>query len=138
LEIIVSDDGSTDDTVRVAKTFGKQIVVIKKDSDSTPSGVSGARNRGLEVASFPLCCFLDSDDFYLPGHLSRASEAFEDDPQLGFVFCNTLMNKETSGKQLFKRWTHSPVLPVDVIHPVVSRSFIVTTNAFMFRRELFL
>jgi glycosyltransferase involved in cell wall biosynthesis len=56
LEIIVSDDGSTDNTSEVAKTHGA--IVIR---NATNRGVSAARNSGVQAASAPILAFVDDD-----------------------------------------------------------------------------
>lgn len=137
IELIISDDGSTDNTLEIVKSMGEQIIVIEKPDNVVSTGPSGARNRGLLVAKQSYIGFLDSDDFYLPGHLDRAYAAIYGNSEIGFVFCRTLMCQEDSGTMLYKRWTTTRVLKNDILHPVVSRSFIVTTNAFLFRRDVF-
>lgn len=79
LEVIVVDDGSSDDTGRVLRTgFGGAIRVVCQDN----AGPAAARNTGIDVASGALVGFLDSDDLSLPGsilermqHLDGASSA---------------------------------------------------------------
>ena len=68
-EIIVVDDGSTDDSAAVAEGFG--CTVIRQPA----SGVSTARNRGLEAATTSYVAFLDSDDEWEPGHLAALAAA---------------------------------------------------------------
>ena len=63
--------------------------------------------------------------------------AFENNPEIGFVFCRVLEIKEENGASLFRPWTREHVLKNDIKNPVVSRSQIVNTNSFMFRREVF-
>ncbi|TSA39782.1 glycosyltransferase [archaeon] len=74
IEIIVSDDGSTDRSLEIAESFGK-LVRIVRCPEGARHGPGLARNRGLSVAKYPLVAFLDSDDIYLSGHLS-GSERF--------------------------------------------------------------
>ena len=64
-EVIVVDDGSTDDTVAVAQSFGDRVKVIAQPNQGAPA----ARNRGLEEASGNQIAFLDSDDAWLPTKL---------------------------------------------------------------------
>jgi glycosyltransferase involved in cell wall biosynthesis len=63
LEIIVADNGSTDETVDVAKACGALVVPVEK------RGAAAARNAALHVASGDFIAFLDDDDVWLPGHL---------------------------------------------------------------------
>ncbi len=137
VEIIISDDGSTDSTLSIASEFGNKVTILKKPFNSLSQGASGARNRGIAAVSLPFVCFLDSDDFYLPGHFHKMAEILEANHQLGFVFCRMLECEETNGKRIFKQWTHSKVFKEDIKNPVVSRSHIVHTNSFMFRKEVF-
>lgn len=62
LEIICIDDGSTDGSANILDSYAKKdcrVKVIHKEN----SGVSAARNTGIEVSSMPIIAFVDSDDF---------------------------------------------------------------------------
>ncbi len=66
-EIIVVDDGSTDDTVSAVRAAGMPIRYLRQDH----AGVSAARNRGVAAARGGWIAFLDSDDEWLPQKLAR-------------------------------------------------------------------
>lgn len=65
-EILVVDDGSTDDTADVLSSYGDAIRVLHLKENR---GVSAARNRGIEAAVSRYIAFLDSDDLWLPRKL---------------------------------------------------------------------
>ncbi len=71
-ELIVVDDGSTDDTGKILDAYGRDIIVLRQ----TNKGVSAARNRGIVQAQGQLIAFLDSDDTWLPSKLSRQIDFF--------------------------------------------------------------
>jgi glycosyltransferase involved in cell wall biosynthesis len=82
-ELIVIDDGSTDDSARVADSFGdERIRMIRLDRNR---GGNAARNAGIRAASAPLIAFLDSDDRYLPNKLARMTSEFDRRPELGLL-----------------------------------------------------
>jgi glycosyltransferase involved in cell wall biosynthesis len=85
LELIVVDDRSTDDTVAWlgAKYTDPRLRVLP---NVRKKGPAGARNTGLLAATGDLVAFLDSDDRFLPGHLTEAAEIFTRFPQVGLVF----------------------------------------------------
>lgn len=81
LEIIVVDDGSTDDTALVAHSFqNPQIIYIFQDN----SGLSSARNTGIRNAHGEFISYLDSDDLFLPDKLQILVDVFQQDPEVGF------------------------------------------------------
>lgn len=81
LEVIVVDDGSRDDSLKVLEVFGDRIKVIAQQN----AGVSVARNAGVAASSGKYVAFLDSDDAWLPRKIERQVACFESDPQLGLV-----------------------------------------------------
>lgn len=81
-EVIVIDDGSSDDTAEVVATFGPAVRYIFK----TNGGKSSALNLGLEQASGEFIYILDDDDIAADDALERMSEVLRDNPQSGFVY----------------------------------------------------
>jgi len=85
-EIIVVDDGSTDDTRRVVDAFSQLNFKPELRYFYQPNqGVCAARNHGIRVAKGELVAFLDADDWYLPNKLARQASLFMADPDLGLV-----------------------------------------------------
>lgn len=85
-EVIVVDDGSTDETVSVLKPLveAKKIRYVFQPS----AGVSAARNHGVRLAAAPYIAFLDSDDLFLPSKLEKQIALFRQNPEHGFVHCS--------------------------------------------------
>ncbi len=76
-EIIVVDDGSTDDTAGALSRFGARITLLRQDN----RGVSAARNAGLAAATGDLIGFLDADDLWTEQALSSLLPLLLADPQ---------------------------------------------------------
>jgi glycosyltransferase involved in cell wall biosynthesis len=82
LEIIVVDDGSTDDTVRRLAAYGPPVRVVTKPN----GGVASARNVGLRLARGRYVAWLDSDDLWLPFKLDLQLRVFREFPEVKLVF----------------------------------------------------
>ena len=75
-ELIVVDDGSSDNTREILDAYEQDIIVLRQAN----KGVSAARNRGIAAAGGQLVAFLDSDDLWLPRKLSRQVDFFKLNP----------------------------------------------------------
>ena len=82
-EVIIIDDGSTDNSAEVARSFGDRVRFVEQENQ----GVCAARNNGARLATGDVLAFLDSDDLWLPRKLERQAAAFEADPEVGLVSC---------------------------------------------------
>jgi len=80
-EVIIVDDGSTDNTSEVASHYGDQIRYHFQKN----SGVSSARNKGVELAQGDWLAFLDADDWYYPQRLYWHVELLRQNPELDFL-----------------------------------------------------
>lgn len=88
VEVIIVDDGSTDDTAKVVtERFGSRVRLLR-----TPErrGAGAARNAGLRVARGELVAFLDDDDLWLPGKLESELNALEQFPDADGVVSDSL------------------------------------------------
>lgn len=81
-EVIVVDDGSTDETGAIASQLTHPKLRYTRQQNK---GVSAARNQGISLATSPLIAFLDADDYFLPGKLAQQAALFAANPQLGLV-----------------------------------------------------
>ena len=82
-ELIVVNDGSTDNTQNILNSYKEDIIVLQQNN----KGVSAARNMGIASASGRLIAFLDSDDLWLPKKLSIQVDFFNANPDA--LICQT-------------------------------------------------
>lgn len=94
-EIIVVDDGSTDDTPAVVRPFLADSRVCYRRTDGL--GQSRAKNLGIQLSRCPLIAFLDGDDEWLPHKLERQLPLF-DDPAVGVVYGRRVLMDESGGE----------------------------------------
>ncbi|WP_417377420.1 glycosyltransferase family 2 protein [Gimesia maris] len=85
-DLVVVDDGSTDDTQRVLESirrdYGSKIKVISQVN----RGAAGARNTGLDHATGDFVAFFDSDDTWLPDHLSQCMDVLLNTDDIDWVY----------------------------------------------------
>jgi glycosyltransferase involved in cell wall biosynthesis len=85
LDVIVIDDGSSDGSVDVVARLGSPRVSVIRQPHS---GVSAARNAGIQAARGHVIAFLDADDIWLPGHCCRLMSMVKSFPECGFYGLN--------------------------------------------------
>ena len=83
-EVIVIDDGSTDDTAKCVKEYGNPVILIEQPN----AGAAAARNRGIEAATGNWIAFLDGDDEWLENRLAEQVKLIESNPELAWCTGN--------------------------------------------------
>jgi len=144
IEVVVVDDGSTDETLAVLSGFGERIRVFSQSN----AGPAAARNRAVAQAHGEYLAFLDGDDLWLPGHLEGLMQHLVAHPEVKVAFADWLvwhadadgtyppidiapgtlqLDPATSG------WLYTRLLFDSVIHIiacVIHRSVYETVNGF--------
>jgi glycosyltransferase involved in cell wall biosynthesis len=80
VEVLVVDDGSTDDTPDVARSFGDRVTCLRQEN----AGPAAARNRGIEASSGDFIAFLDADDLWVETKLEKQLARMSERPELAF------------------------------------------------------
>lgn len=81
-EIIVVDDGSTDESLEIIQSYGNKIIPIVKEN----GGQASAFNAGFAASSGDVVCFLDSDDTFLPEKVSEVVNVLEKNRDISWCF----------------------------------------------------
>lgn len=129
LEIIVVDDGSTDDTVAVAEALGVRVV------PNRGTGVSAARNTGVTLATTEYIGFLDDDDVWLDGHVTQHLAVLESRPEVALVFGQGILADEFL-KPVFPPAPSGPLPDGDAF--VWALTNCIQVNTMIVRREVLL
>jgi len=160
VEIVVVDDGSTDETAQVLRTYSDRVRLV----NTNHKGPSHARNAGMRAATGRYIAFLDSDDSYYPAKLAAQVEIIEARPDIGMVcteVSGVFPNGETDLRHLRryhptyerKGWSFEDVfaekrevtlhsisetatLYEGDIFPSVIEGTLVMSNTVLFRRDL--
>ena len=81
-EVIVVDDGSTDDSREIISSYGDRIKAILKEN----GGQASAFNQGFALSQGEIICFLDSDDLFQPKKVATIIHDFQKDTAIGWHF----------------------------------------------------
>ncbi|HOH99097.1 MAG TPA: glycosyltransferase [Bacteroidales bacterium] len=81
-EVLVVDDGSTDRSAEIARTFSAKVRLITQEN----KGAAAARNRGITMAQGTYLAFLDADDLWVMGGIKLLLKTFTNQPDLDIVF----------------------------------------------------
>ena len=127
-ELIVVDDGSTDQTFDVLESYRNDIKVLSQKN----KGVSAARNRGIAEASGNFIAFLDSDDLWLSQKLSVQIDFFNQTPDA--LICQTEEVWIRNGLRVNPKKRHKK--PSGMIFKPSLRLCLVSPSAVMIRRHL--
>lgn len=128
-ELIVVDDGSTDQTAAALAPYANRLQYITQEN----AGVSAARNAGIRAAKGEFVAFLDSDDEWLPGKLAAQCAFFNANPP--YVICQTLERWIRHGRFTNIPETHKK--KADFIFGESLRRCMITCSSVMIRRALF-
>lgn len=133
LEILVVDDGGSDDTeVALTQEFGERVKYLKKPN----GGVSEARNYGMQRAQGKYIALLDDDDEWLPTKIERQVALLEARPEIGMVITDVV--RMDARREAFEHFRRRDFIPVDGwVLPYVLRNPALAPASAMFRREVF-
>jgi glycosyltransferase involved in cell wall biosynthesis len=128
LEVIVVDDGSSDDTKGMIARYPRPVTFLEQAN----AGPAAARNRALAIARGEFIAFLDSDDTYLPMHLRAHLDVFARSPEVGLVHgASEVVDAQGRSVKLQRPLPEhrGRVLPALLFHNFVTLSAVVMRRA---------
>ena len=129
IEVIVVDNGSTDNTPEILASFGSKIKCLKEEK----RGQSAARNKGLRTAQGEFIAFLDDDDFYLPEKISLSVRKLLKDRSISLVYTDYVMI-DSEGSPIKTVKTNHPQ-PEELLRTFVKGLLCVVPSITLMRRE---
>jgi len=129
-EVIVVDDGSSDDTYQALTSY---LPIIRYVGKQVNQGVSAARNTGIREASAPWIAFLDSDDYWLEDKLSVQMKYIEQNP--GTLACQTEELWIRNGRRVNPRRKHKK--PSGDIFAQSLKLCLVSPSSVVLKRSMF-
>lgn len=132
IEIILVDDGSTDDTGTRAQKYQGRIRYIPQENQ----GLSAARNTGIKEAKGEYIAILDSDDIWLPDKLKKQMDEFSRDKSLGLVSCGELLmddQEKVTRENIYKDYPNRD----EFLKKLMIRNIVSGGSAAVIKKECF-
>jgi glycosyltransferase involved in cell wall biosynthesis len=143
IELIVVDDGSTDDTASVARSYIPRLQYVRQPNNS--GGAAVPRNTGLERSNGEFLAFMDADDLMTPDRLERQVDFLQRHPQVGVVFSD-YQNVSDNGGYPTSHFSTCPKLSgllggreeavLNEVGELLAEENFGITSAFLMRRSL--
>jgi glycosyltransferase involved in cell wall biosynthesis len=140
VEVILIDDGSTDDSAEVLRALVETnpgtvpIRILTQEN----AGQSAARNNGAALARGELIAFLDQDDRWYPEHLAVLAAPFASQPELGWAYSEF---DEIDGSDFVVTRDflarHGRVIPRVTLHELIAQDIMVLPSASILRASVF-
>lgn len=125
-EIIIINDGSSDQTTSIAQSFPEVICHEQQNQ-----GLPAARNQGLALASGEYICFLDADDWLIPENWIISLNLLKDNPKAGLVFGRHLIQDDDGSLQ-----AHNPPITESVYHHLLLSNIIGNPSTVLYRTNI--
>ncbi len=130
-ELLVLDDGSKDNTLRIIKEFSQKDSRIKALPNGKNMGVSATRNRGIELASGEWIAFLDSDDMWKPEKIEKQFEIVEKEAAEFLFTGSSYINEEgESFKGIFE-------VPEKVTYKKLRNQNVISCSSVLVKKKYF-
>ncbi len=140
LEVIVIDDGSTDETPSRIAPFARRVTYIRQENQ----GIAGSRNTGIRKAGGELIAFLDGDDLWDPEKVAVQVELALTYPKSGLIAVDGLefnesviMRTSLLSGDYWKEFPENGVASGNCYHQLLQRQFISTTSQVMVPARVF-
>lgn len=131
IELIVVDDGSTDNTAEVLKKYGSRVKVLRRENN----GPAAARNHGASASKGEIIAFLDSDDVYLPGKIERQVKVLQKaGEKVPCCLSNAIMVSPDGGHKT--SFEHAPIRPVLDEGLIVNLTELLVTRFVLFNQTI--
>jgi glycosyltransferase involved in cell wall biosynthesis len=111
VEVIVVDDGSTDDSRAIMAGYGERIQAIEQPNQ----GQASAFNTGFAQSQGEIICFLDADDIFLPHKVATIVEAFAVSPAMGWCFHPQVLFHEGEPRWIPEATVTAPIVQRDLV-----------------------
>ncbi|MBD2205068.1 glycosyltransferase [Calothrix sp. FACHB-1219] len=134
IEVVVVDDGSTDNSREIIASYGDRIVPLLKEN----GGQCSCFNAGFEASCGEIICFLDADDIYLPEKVAEVVEIFKSSEEIEWCFHNLRWVNENA-ELLPELSTQRPTVECDFRDILKSGKLpppLPASSALSFRRSL--
>jgi glycosyltransferase involved in cell wall biosynthesis len=128
-EVIVVDDGSTDETAAIAASYGERISLIRQEN----RGLAGARNTGIRAARGEWVGLLDADDIWLPEYLAQVMALAAAHPQADVFYCRA-RSMDSAGNDLQQVFGSKAYEPDQLYCTILHANFIIPSTVTIRRK----
>lgn len=123
IEVVVVDDGSTDNSAGVAQSFASKVRYVYQEN----RGIGAALNKGIELSRGSFLGFLDADDLWRQDKLTLQMSAFANNPNVDIVFGHV---KQFYSSELDEDWKNRVRIPAELMPGLFKGSMLIKRDSF--------